>query len=88
MNQLSLRNNQLKLEAYFKRITNHFRGIYRIYLKLMKAKPEDVNMYPVGFRITRILTDHAQKLLGHCFKGPSNLQLRGASHYGRRSRGS
>jgi hypothetical protein len=24
----------------------------------MKAKPEDVNMQPVGFRITRILTDH------------------------------
>ena len=28
----------------FRRITNHFRGIYRIYLKGMKAKPEDVNM--------------------------------------------
>ena len=25
----------------------------------MKAKPEDVNMQPVGFRITRILTDYA-----------------------------
>ena len=23
----------------------------------MKAKPEDVNMQPAGFRITRILTD-------------------------------
>ena len=32
----------------------------------MKAKPEDVNMEPVGFRITRILTDYAQKLPGHC----------------------
>ena len=33
----------------------------------MKAKPEDVNMYPVGFRITRILTeDYTQKLPGHC----------------------
>ena len=32
----------------------------------MKAKPEDVNMQPVGFRITRILTDSVcQKLLGY-----------------------
>ena len=32
----------------------------------MKAsKPEDVNMCPVGFRITRILTDYALKLPGH-----------------------
>ena len=28
----------------------------------MKAKPEDVNMEPVGFRISGILTDYAQKL--------------------------
>ena len=31
----------------------------------MKEKPEDVNMYPVGFRIARILTDYTQKLHGH-----------------------
>ena len=30
-----------------------------------KQKPEDVNMQPVGFRITKILTDYAQKLHGH-----------------------
>ena len=30
--------------GYFRRITDHFRWIYRIYLKWMKAKPEDVNM--------------------------------------------
>jgi len=35
----------------------------------MKAKPEDdVNMEPVGFRITRIMTDYAQKLPGHWLK--------------------
>ena len=27
----------------FRRITDHFRGLYRIYLKRMKAKLEDVN---------------------------------------------
>ena len=32
----------------------------------MKAKPEDdFNMQPVGFRITWILTDYAQKFPGH-----------------------
>jgi hypothetical protein len=31
-----------------------------------KAKPEDVNMQPVEFGITRILTDYAHKLPGHC----------------------
>ena len=48
----------------FRKFTDHFRGIYWIYLKWMKAKPEDVNMWPVKFRITRILTDsnlYAQK---------------------------
>ena len=30
-----------------------------------KEKPKDVNMYLVGFRITGILTDYAQKLPGH-----------------------
>ena len=49
----------------FKRITDHFRGIYEICLQMNEAKPEDVNMSakPAGFRITRILTDYyAQKL--------------------------
>ena len=32
MNQLNLRNNWLKFETS-RRIINHFRGIYRIYLK-------------------------------------------------------
>ena len=32
-----------------------------------KAKPEDVNKYSVGFRISKILTDYAQKLPGHWF---------------------
>ena len=42
-----------------RRITDHFRGIHILYLKWMKEKPEDVNMKPVGFRITWILTDYA-----------------------------
>ena len=28
----------------FMRFIDHFRGIYRIYLKWMKEKPEDANM--------------------------------------------
>ena len=52
----------------FRRITDHCRGICRrMYLKWMKAKPEDVKMQPAGFRITRIFTDYAQKLTGHWF---------------------
>ena len=31
-----------------------------------KEKPEDVNMQPVGFGISRILTNFAQKLPAHC----------------------
>jgi hypothetical protein len=31
----------------------------------MKAKPEDVNVYMVGFRIDGILTNYAQKLPEH-----------------------
>ena len=34
------------------------------------AKPEDVNMEPVGFRITGILTDYVQELPGHCWVHP------------------
>ena len=50
----------------FRRITNHFRGIYGTYLKWMKpSKSEDVNMYPARFRITRVLTNYAQKFPRH-----------------------
>ena len=39
----------------------------------MKAsKPEDVNMSPVGFRITMICIDYAQKLPGHWVTLPYN----------------
>ena len=49
----------------FGRIVDHFWGIYRLYLKWMKtSKPEDVNMWPVGFRITRILTDYRKPIAG------------------------
>ena len=64
MNRLSLRNNRLKFETS---------GELPITLKefvdsipqMNKAKLEDVNMLPAGFRITRILTDYAQNLPGH-----------------------
>ena len=36
MNRLSLRNNRLKFQT--QRITDHFRGIYRIYLRWIKKK--------------------------------------------------
>jgi hypothetical protein len=48
----------------FRRSTNHFGGIYGIYLKFILhiEKPKDVNMQPVGFANTRISTDeYAQK---------------------------
>jgi hypothetical protein len=35
---------QLVAVGDFRRITHHFRGIYSIYLKRMKAKPDNVNM--------------------------------------------
>ena len=35
---------QLVEAGNLRRITNRFRGIYRIYLNWIKAKPEDVNM--------------------------------------------
>ena len=40
-----------------------------------EAKPEDVNMEPVGFRITRIFTDYAQKVPKHCAKHLSFANL-------------
>ena len=42
-----------------------------------KAKPEDVNMQPVEFRITRSLAEYAQNLPGHWFKP---LLVRGVCH--------
>ena len=34
----------VEVRDFSKRITDRFRGIYRIHLKQMKASPEDVNM--------------------------------------------
>ena len=52
----------------FKRITDHFRGIYERNIPHMNkaAKPEDRCQHVTGwiFRFTRILTDYAQKLSG------------------------
>ena len=64
MNLLSLRNNWLKVQDC-RKITNRFRGIYRICFKFNKGKPEDVNMWPVGLANTRISTDYAQKFPDH-----------------------
>ena len=61
MNRVSLRNKWLKLETSGELAIIIEEFIEGIYLKLMKAKPEDFNMEPVGFRITRILTDYAPK---------------------------
>ena len=38
MNQLSLRNNQLKFKT-FRKITDHFRGVCAIFLKLLEEIP-------------------------------------------------
>ena len=65
MNQLS-EKDPVKV-GDFRRITDDFRGIYTIlYLKWLKAEPEYLTepyviVLHVGFRITRILTDYAQK---------------------------
>ena len=45
----------------------------------MKAKPKDVNMQLVGFRITSILTDDAQKPPRQCL-GPLRLTPRNKYH--------
>jgi hypothetical protein len=70
MNRLSLRNNRLKLETLGELQIILEESIVE-YIQMNKAKLEDVNMYPVGFRITRILTDYVQKLPGH-WSGLSN----------------
>ena len=38
-----------------------------------RAKPEDVKIQPVRFRITRILTNYAQKLLGTATQNSTTL---------------
>ena len=43
----------------FMKVTNQFRGIYGVYLKLLKNRLEDHNMQPVGLGNTRILTNYA-----------------------------
>ena len=56
-----------------RKITDHSRGIYRIYPNLIKGKPKDVNMSLVGLANTRISTDYAQNLPGHCFQWPNTV---------------
>ena len=44
-----------------RKISDHSRGIYRIYPKFNEGKPEMSNMSLVGLANTRISTDYAQK---------------------------
>lgn len=43
----------------FRKITEHFRRIYRIYLRFVKKKPKDQNMQPLGLGNSRIVTEYA-----------------------------
>ena len=43
-NRLLVTNEPVEVHQDFRKITDHFRGIYRIYPNLIKEKPEDVNM--------------------------------------------
>ena len=45
----------------FRKITDHFRGIYGLYLKLIKKKLKDYNVKQVGLGKTRVLADYARK---------------------------
>ena len=58
VNWLSLRNRRLKFKT-FRRITNHFRGIYGIYLELMKKINQKLTICnQLDLQNTRISTDH------------------------------
>ena len=60
MNRLSLRKNRLEVQD-FRKPTDHFRGIYGIYCKVIQNSSKDHNTQPVGLENTRILTGYAQK---------------------------
>ena len=49
MNQLSLRNNWPVEVRDFQRITDHFRGIYKIYLNWMKQNRKMSTCKPISF---------------------------------------
>ena len=62
-NRLSSRNNQLKLKTSGTLPIIREESIeYTNIPQMKKVNPDDVNMQPVGFRVTRIFTDFAQKL--------------------------
>ena len=44
-----------------RKITDYFRGIYRIIPQFNEGKPEDVDIEPAGLANTRISTDYGQK---------------------------
>jgi hypothetical protein len=61
-NQLLLTDESVEVQDFWKS-TNHFRGIYGIYLKLIKKKSKVHNMQPVGLGNTSSIFTayHAQK---------------------------
>ena len=61
MNRLSLRNNRLKEVQDCRRGTDHFRGIYRIYLNLITDNRRMSTCKPVGLVSARISTGYAQE---------------------------
>ena len=62
---VELRNKRLKLETSGELLIILEESIEEYTTRCQnKVEPEDVNIQPVGFRITRILTDYAQKLPG------------------------
>ena len=59
-NQLSLRNNWLKVKT-LEELLVIFRGIYRIYLKFMKKNQKMSTCNQLNLENTRILTNYSQK---------------------------
>ena len=73
----SLRNNRLGFENSGN-LPIVWEGIYRIYLHSVKEDPKPVDIPPTGLGDTRISTDHAQNLPGHC--PGSSREVTGHNH--------
>jgi hypothetical protein len=60
-NRSLVTDKMIEMQEFEKKI-HHFRGIYRVFLNLLRLKsPIDHNIYLVGLGDTRIWTDYAQK---------------------------
>ena len=61
-------------------------NLYKNMPRMNKATPENVNMWPVGFRCTRILTEYICPNTSHaraelrCDKQTTNYEVRATSH--------